>query len=315
MLKQTKEEYIKTVVQFYKERELEIPQTVDLALKGSKPKYFTYKSVKKYFGCNLLEILDAVHIAAGVVKHPSKTRGKTVTHETKCNDCNLTLNGTERKNNATLIKYTCNKCGTSHVVQGATLRKWWDSNTKNCPDCRGSIKGRSDEARMALFSEKLKFPYSRFVKPHSLLKTYKSHGRVLLEFSCCGAKKEYNTSSLTQIVKEGGALSCDNCTYETSAMEHYVEDLILHLAPDLIVDKQVPYDAVKDCDRSWRVDFLINRSILVEVTTGLTDKAEYSENLENKRVWCEEHGVSLYIITSLHEVEDIVRSISKEVEG
>lgn len=69
-----------------------------------------------------------------------------------------------------------------------------------------------------------------------------------------------------------------------------------------------------ECDRSWRADFVTPEGSIIEVTTGLTDKADYSNNLREKIAWAKENEIKIYIITDITKVQDIVRTILKDIE-
>lgn len=307
----TLEQYIQLVLEFYKETGL--PANVMTALKNPKPKYFTYKSVEKYFSLSLAELLAKCYEASGSSMPAIPARGATVPVEDQVNFCGFSLISSTRDKlkQTTVHTLVCSNCNTEILAEATMLRKWFNSGTKYCPGCRGAVKC-ADSSRLLKHQDLVSnAPYSSLVKVHSLLKSCKQHGRLLLEMKCCGRLKEYNTSTYQQMIKEGQAFSCDFCSYPVSAMESAVDSLL----PFKNIDRQQKYSSYAPCSRAWSADFVINGSIFLEVTSGLTDKATYSNNINEKMSWCKENNISIYVVTSLHNVEDIVRSISKEIES
>lgn len=310
------DEYMQYCISFYGKDN--IPRTVQEALSKEKPKYFTYKSVKKYFGLNLLEFLTKLQEKTSSVYDPPPKRNAIVPFEEQAEACGLVATGFGKRGTESTIEYTCSSCGgTEKIVTSSTLRKWYNTNTKFCPDCRGAIKS-SAGSRVAMWQSRLDgHVYEDFVRVDSMLESNSKHGRLLLEFFCCEYKKEYNTSVFGAMVQAGKAFACDRCSYPVSAIESYVNNELRKHFEDSRIRQQVKYFEIvgERPPQDWVVDFLIDNKILIEVTTvGMSkDKAVYSSNLSNKINWCKENQLKLFVVTSVLDIKDIVRSILKSI--
>lgn len=299
-----KEEYINSVIEFYGKDN--IPNSVQDALNNEKPAYFTYKSCKKHFNMSLAELLKEIHDRVGYTR--VKAPRKLIPIEEQLEATGFSLLKRSRENGRTYLTLKCDNCDGESRVENSQLNKWYKYGIKHCSTCRETIKC-SKEGKEARIIKLLSGIYSNFVEFDSLLKGTGKYGLSSVKFKCCGNTKEYNNSTLAQMTKEGQALSCDYCKYPTSAMESWVEELI-----PLPLDSQVPYYSLGDCDRNWLADFVYEGSI-IEVTSGLSNKREYSENMQQKIDWCTHNNIPIYIITSLHQVKDIVRALSKGKES
>lgn len=205
----------------------------------------------------------------------------------------------------------CSKCGSTYQLQDQTFTRWAREKKMYCGYCNGSQKALPPELKCRQLNDKLVDTiYSEVIKITEYLGYSKgkeqAYCRVL--FNKCGHTKEYSTTVLGHLVREGKAFKCDTCNSTGSEIERIVGDALpTHYTA------QVPYTNIAECDRKWVSDFFsIRDNTLIEVSCGHTkERQDYSGNIADKESWCSDNGINFVFISSLNELHDIVQSLGK----
>lgn len=212
-----------------------------------------------------------------------------------------------------LREYRCLQCGGIEEATNSTISRWKRVGEKFCKRCRGAVKAvssKEDQLNARLFDNS---PYFGLVRVVEYLgyDREKQQGYAMLQFLDCGHTKKYSTTILGSMARAGKMFACGECC-KNGDMVSALEKVIVDKLSGLGFDVQVKYSDIADCDRRWTAD-LYNKDLnmIIEVTTvGGGSSNYYSKNFSEKLSWAERAGVTLIVIKSLHELEDIVQKCS-----
>lgn len=307
-------EYIKYLGEYYSNKE--IPNTVKAALEaGEKPAFFTYKTVKAWFGVKLLEVLDDLKEHLG--KDVDKPNTKRLKHDMvkECEELGLELIKEYREQGVTKLSFTCNNCNEQYEHIRSTVQRWYSRGYKYCMSCRNTnARIMTTEEHINRLRKDIPTVYTKYIDIidfKSSVDTGTKHTECLVKFLELGKEKWYTTTTLRQLLKKGKALAPQNHNSGAISMiEIWSKDIITDKFPN--VEYQVPYRMLAPCISNWVSDFYLKDiNTVIEVTTK--EMAEQNK-YQAKKDWCALHGINLIVSTSLVELEDIVRTLGKPKE-
>lgn len=226
----------------------------------------------------------------------------------KADKVKVTILRSVREDNVTSREILCSNCGRVSMVQDQTLTRWVKKGIQYCSMCNGVFKSMSPENKVNSLNAELPIIYKSRIEVVEYLgyKSEKQHSYCLVRFKDCGHTKEYCCVTLRQVAKQGKSLKCDVCSNSGSAGEYWASKI---LPNDF--DPQVPYACIATTKRRWIADFYSeSRKMIIEITTeGQLRTDEYSNNIKEKKEWCQQEGITLVIIDNINKLEDIVQSL------
>jgi len=221
--------------------------------------------------------------------------------------CGVNIISSVRENGTTKHIYVCTGCEAEKITSDSSLTRWYKSGTKLCPACRGTSKGMTPEEKVNEFNASLTEVYKPKITMTDFIPTKSKRSSCILKFLECGHKKEYRTDTVKQMMKLGKALKCDVCGTSTSAQEKWSGELLPY-------KEQVKFSSLFECDRAWIADFVVDNLIIEVTTESKLAKIDYLTNIQEKTLFAAKNGYSLVVVTSLNNIKDIVRSLSKDKE-
>lgn len=232
---------------------------------------------------------------------------------TKADNIGVTILRSLREGNTTFREIHCPNCENTTNVQDQTLSRWSKQGRKFCAICNGANKGIPDNVRISRLNEEMPVLYKNKIKVVEYLGYNPEirHSFVLVEFTNCKHTKEYNTTTLRNMMKAGKAFKCDTCgNMSASVMEDWCNELFTNL------EKQVPYACIGSTKRRWIADYYDeNTNTIIEVTTeGQQHQGKYTSNILEKIEWCKLNNINIKVINNLNELDDIVRALEKSKE-
>lgn len=221
--------------------------------------------------------------------------------------CGISILEAYRENGSTKYRYICNKCEAEKITSDSTLTKWYKGQVKYCTACRGTGKGMTPKEKAKEFNSSLLEPYKSKIVMEQFIPTAGKRSECNIRFLDCNHTKVYRTDTVKQMMKQGKALKCDTCGSSTSAQEEWAGELLPY-------ESQVPFSDLFPCDRRWVADYVVDNLIIEITTESKLAKLDYLKNMIEKTTRASENGYALLVVTSLNNIKDIVRSLSKDKE-
>ena len=227
--------------------------------------------------------------------------------KSRAEHCGITITESFRVNNYTKHKYICNSCGAEKETSDTTLLRWYKNDIKYCPACRGTGKGMTPTEKVNEFNSQLEEPYKNNIEMVEFIPTKGKRSECVIKFVQCSHTKEYRTDTVKQMMKQGKALKCDTCNSSVSAQEEWSGNLLPY-------DTQVKFSDLFPCDRGWVADYVVDNLIIEVTTESKLAKLDYLKNMIEKTKVASDNDYGLLVVTSLNNIKDIVRSLSKDKE-
>lgn len=233
----------------------------------------------------------------------------------RARNCGLEVLTSRRDGNVPKHTYICGGCKATKEVNSATLKRWEDTGYSHCPFCRGIMKGAtSEEHVISLNAARPEFYVSEVEATDYLgYRANKKHSYCIIKFLTCNHDKEYNCTTFKGMMKQGKAFKCDVCNSSTSAQETLATKKVRELRLDIA--EQVPYANLYPCDRDWTADYVIGNTIVEVTTIGMINKDSYRISLREKSLSAAKAGFLVFPVTDITCIQDIVRSLSKDIES
>lgn len=215
-------------------------------------------------------------------------------------------------NGHTNIEYGCLTCGNVDITDQGTIVRWKERDVRGCPTCRNSTgKKKSLEHYQALVG-----PSFKLTEVEGNRRRYKVH--------CLDCSFDFSRSTAQITSRETEDIFCPSCGDSSlyvkggegkydSMIEKDLTEHLLSLMAD--VDTQVRYDTFLTTDRKFVADVFIPRyDLVIEITSKSNNLPKYFDRIEEKRLLCEGGGIKFFLAYSKSDIEDIVRSLSKDKE-
>jgi len=219
-----------------------------------------------------------------------------------------------RYSNYTSRSILCSNCNYTTEIQDQTFIRWHKKGNIFCGICNGAQKNIPDEVKVAQINSRRPPAYLKLVEVVEYLGYNKetTQAYCTVKFLKCSHTKKYSTTTLGHLFSKGKGLRCDICNSNISCIEQLVEDKYL----DESFEIQVPYACMGNTKRRWIADFYSEQlNTIIEVTSGnLQSTEDYSNNIEEKKLWCREQNIEFILINSINNIEDIVRTLEKSRE-
>lgn len=218
--------------------------------------------------------------------------------------------------NKETIHFECLNCKNESSALKGTLRRWESKNKKYCSICR-----------KAPGKEKSIEYYQNFLDKSQFL-VLENNDPLIIQHTICGHRfsrcRGYITNSSAR--SSNSLVECPKCSekntfiYDRTQFNSLTESELIPILMDKLssykIEREVLYKNIFHTNRSFRLDIWIpNLRIGIEITSKNNNLPGYQNNLQEKLELAKQNNITIFLVTSRKDIEDIVRTLSKDKES
>jgi hypothetical protein len=213
------------------------------------------------------------------------------------------------------VYFECLNCKKESNALKGTLRRWEAKNLRYCSICRKASGKEKSIEYYQKFLDKNQF---------SILDT---NDPLKIKHNICGHEFFRSRGYITGAQRASNSLvECPKCSekrtfiYDKTKFNSLTEAELIPILLDRLkvygVEREVLYKDIMSTDRNFRVDLWVPSLFFgVEITSKNNNLKGYQDRLQEKLKLAKSNNITIFTVSSINDIEDIVRTLPKGKES